>query len=94
MLEKGLSMLFRSLRLPHKFIKKLGALVLAAGVLSSSFPAQATSVIEENILENQSITVESNYRENWPTGPIVSAGSAILIEAETGTILYEKIKVY
>ena len=83
-------MLFRSLHLPHKFIKKLGALVLAAGVLSSSFPAQATSVIEENILENQSITVESNYRENWPTGPIVSAGSAILIEAETGTILYEK----
>ena len=64
--------------------------MLAAGVLSSSFPAQATSVIEENILENQSITVESNYRENWPTGPIVSAGSAILIEAETGTILYEK----
>ena len=34
--------------------------------------------------------VESNEWENWPAGPAVSAESAILMEAETGAILYEK----
>lgn len=83
-------MLFRSLHLSHKFINRLGAFVLAFGLLGNSLPVHATSIKEEAILENQAITVESNTRENWPTGPVVSAGSAILIEAETGTILYEK----
>ena len=88
--KKGLSMLLSKIHLSNKLIKRLGAFVLAAGVLSSSFPSYSTSIKEEAILENQAITVESNNRENWPTGPVVSAASAILIEAETGTILYEK----
>lgn len=68
----------------------MGSVILAAGILGSSFPTRATSIKEEAVLENQAITVESNNRPGWPTGPVVSAGSAILIEAETGTILYEK----
>lgn len=36
------------------------------------------------------MTVESNERENWPDGPIIGAQSAILMEAQTGAILYEK----
>lgn len=36
------------------------------------------------------MTVESNERENWPTGPALGARSAILMEARTGAVLYEK----
>lgn len=45
---------------------------------------------EKRIAEHQALPIQSNSREGWPAGPVVSAESAILIEAETGTILYEK----
>ncbi|MCR5627085.1 MAG: D-alanyl-D-alanine carboxypeptidase [Lachnospiraceae bacterium] len=40
--------------------------------------------------QRKSIEVESNDILNWPQGPAVVAESAILMEAETGTILYDK----
>lgn len=36
------------------------------------------------------IPVETNAIENWPEGPVVTSQSAILIDAETGVILYAK----
>ena len=45
---------------------------------------------EERIAAHQAMPIQSNDRSGWPTGPIVAAESAILMEAETGTILYEK----
>jgi D-alanyl-D-alanine carboxypeptidase len=36
------------------------------------------------------MTIESNTIANWPTGPVVSGEAAILMEAETGAILYAK----
>ncbi len=74
----------------HKFIKRLGGVLLSVSILGSSFLSHAAPTPEEMIAINQAIPVESNQRESWPTGPIISAASAILIEAETGTILYEK----
>lgn len=53
-------------------------------------PVSASSVREQNIAANQAIPVESNEIVNWPAGPVVSAESAILMELETGVILYEK----
>lgn len=50
----------------------------------------ATTIKEENIAYNQSLAVQSNAIDNWPTGPVVSAESAILIDADTGAILYAK----
>lgn len=61
---------------------------LAAGtavILSFSqilLPVAATQVSEP--------VVSSSLDNNWPAGPSVSSEAAILIEAETGTILYEK----
>jgi len=40
--------------------------------------------------ERKKITIESNLIDNWPAGPEISAQSAILIEANTGIVLYEK----
>lgn len=73
-----------------KYIKKLGCYLLCLCIAGTPLTAQAAPSPEEAIAINQAIPVESNQRQNWPTGPIISAGAAILIEAETGTILYEK----
>lgn len=62
-------------------------LTLSLGV--PSMTAHATEA-EIRLANNRAMTVESNEITDWPTGPVVSAESAILIEAETGTILYEK----
>lgn len=35
-------------------------------------------------------TIDSNQIENWPQGPQIYAESAIVMEADTGTILYNK----
>ncbi|MBQ9136274.1 MAG: D-alanyl-D-alanine carboxypeptidase [Lachnospiraceae bacterium] len=36
------------------------------------------------------IPIETNSIENWPEGPVVTSQSAILMDAETGVILYAK----
>ena len=38
----------------------------------------------------KSLPIQSNQIENWPDGPAIGAEAAILMEANTGTILYEK----
>ena len=38
----------------------------------------------------KALPIASNSYEEWPDGPAVGAQGAILMEAETGTILYEK----
>ena len=54
-------------------------------------PMHVYALTGDDLLEyNKTIPVESNRIVNWPMGPVVGAESAILIEAETGTILYEK----
>ncbi|MBQ9141058.1 MAG: D-alanyl-D-alanine carboxypeptidase [Lachnospiraceae bacterium] len=75
----------------NRFKKALRTLAVVLGLSLSlgSLPTYA-SVKEDNILTNQAVPVESNQWTNWPTGPIVSAESAILMEADTGIILYEK----
>ncbi|MCM1113777.1 MAG: D-alanyl-D-alanine carboxypeptidase [Muribaculum sp.] len=66
------------------------ACLCAASVNATVYAAPSVSVREQNIAANQALPVESNEVANWPTGPIVSAESAILMELETGVILYEK----
>lgn len=69
-----------------------GLLVLTTGCLffSQSLIVSAELSKEERIATQQAMTVQSNEVENWPTGPVVTAESAILMEADTGTILYAK----
>lgn len=40
------------------------------------------------LLQSSSLTIYA--KESWPVGPEIMAESAIVIEAETGTVLYEK----
>ena len=66
--------------------------VVLAGALSGAGNAiYALALTGDELLEaNRAIPVESNQVPNWPQGPIVGAESAILIDADTGVILYEK----
>jgi len=75
----------------HKYtlFRCLGAILSGITLFSSSLTVQA-GVKEDNMAANQSIAIESNQIIGWPQGPVVSARSAILMEAETGTILYAK----
>lgn len=68
----------------------LSALTLVFSLFCTQTLAVSAGIKEDNIAANKAVPIESNLVENWPTGPIVSAESAILIEANTGTILYEK----
>lgn len=67
-----------------KSLKKgLASMVLAAvGFSQILMPVRAGHVSEA--------VTSSSLDANWPSGPSVNSQAAILIEAETGTILYEK----
>ncbi len=69
--------------------RRIGILLVALAVLCCQLPVSAET-IQERIEAQQEMTVESNQIPGWPAGPTVTAESAILIEAETGTILYAK----
>lgn len=80
-----------------KFIYALTALFLSLFVFfnesSVSFALSATALTkaqEERIELQKAMPVDTNNVVNWPQGPIVSAESAILMEAGTGAILYSK----
>lgn len=52
-----------------------------------------TKPTEELALEweqRKSLPVETNLIEEWPVGPSIGAEAALLLEADTGTILYSK----
>ncbi len=59
----------------------------------SLLPVFAAATLDE-LLEDaemrKSLPVQTNAIENWPAGPAIGAESAILIEANTGVILYAK----
>lgn len=82
-----------SAKIFHKYIR-LFAAVLCAGslALSPALPveAQAPTAAELALAANRALPVQSNEVPNWPAGPVVGAESAILMELQTGTILYSK----
>lgn len=74
------------------YIKRLAAAVWGISLLFSQYitafaePSEA----ERRLEEQRAMEIQSNQVANWPTGPVVGAESAILMEIETGTILYAK----
>ena len=56
--------------------------VHAAPVTSQDYQAEAE--------ERKALPVQTNEIENWPAGPAIGAQSAILLEANTGVLLYAK----
>lgn len=77
----------------HRFFCTASAAFLALGQLACiPMKAQATSFADrEARLERQrAMEVQSNQVPNWPAGPVVNAESAIVMDSDTGVILYSK----
>lgn len=67
------------------------ALCVGVILLSQSFAVASESMSATERLDlYRSMEVQSDLVLNWPAGPVVGAESAILMEMETGTILYAK----
>jgi len=77
-----------------KFMKKAFSVFCMAQALSVGFFSFPMTVYASDMLEQaelrKSLPIQSNEIENWPTGPEIGAEAAILMEANTGTILYAK----
>ena len=77
----------------HKLVKKYVTALFAVSVAAvwtfNSLPAYALPVITDADTRT-AIPIESNSIPNWPQGPVISAQSAILIDADTGAVLYSK----
>ena len=72
---------------------RIKAALLCAFFLSffHVLPSFAPPLTPDEALEaHRAMEVQTNQISNWPAGPAIGAESAILIEAETGTILYAK----
>lgn len=66
-------------------------LIGGLALLHITTPVLATELdFEEDAANRLNQPIASNEIENWPAGPVVGAEGAILIEANTGTILYSK----
>ena len=64
-------------------------LIVAAGRNAYAAPSAAEDYLTL-AEERKSLPIQSNQIENWPAGPAIGAESAILLEANTGVILYAK----
>lgn len=62
--------------------------VLSISIIST--PVYATIDYMAEAEARKSMSIQSNAIPNWPAGPEIGAKSAILLEANTGSILYEK----
>lgn len=84
----------------HHKSKRIGVMILSGFLYISAFfytaipslAAPASEAIDylAQAEERKSLPIQSNQIENWPDGPAIGAQSAILLEAETGVVLYAK----
>lgn len=99
--KKNLHLNRKHYRLKSKCYNKIKAsflsFLLSIILISSLSPSLAVSAVnyteeelEQMAEERRNLPIQTNEIHSWPMGPVVSAKSAILMEAETGTILYAK----
>ena len=74
-------------RLGNNLISLIATLICICLIPINSY---AEEDYEAQAEQRKKITIESNLIDKWPAGPELGAESAILIEANSGVILYEK----
>lgn len=86
-----LHILRRKKHIFHRGVALLSAVACLGTFLPGTGATALAATNAELALEtNRALPIQSNDVANWPIGPVVGAESAILMEAETGAILYEK----
>ena len=81
-MKKAVTLLLSALLYTTTAFLSLPLQVLAAPDTEPDYAALAE--------ERKSLPIQSNQVENWPSGPEIGAQAAILMEANTGVILYAK----
>lgn len=66
----------------------IAALLIA--FTSSFIPSYAATDYTAEMEQRKTLEIQSNNTDNWPEGPAIGAEAAILLEVNTGTILYAK----
>ena len=82
----------------YKFLAAALGIAMLGSVCLQPITAHAITAAEKEAAEQAererqeaySKLIDSNQVENWPQGPQIYAESAVVIEASTGTILYNK----
>ena len=78
-------------RFRYRWVSFLMAVLTAVLCLQMPLTAYAEQIDYEAEAEaRKALPVQTNEIENWPQGPAIGAESALLIDADTGTILYAK----
>lgn len=77
---------------PKYLLPVLAVFIYSNFLFFHPLPVFATSLdaLQEEAEARKSLPVQTNSIENWPVGPAIGAEAAILIEANTGVILYAK----
>lgn len=80
-----------------KMLHRAGICVTLAAIMFGSSFVMPMSTVKAEVINYQeeaearkSLPVQSNDIQGWPEGPSIGAEGAILIEADTGVILYAK----
>lgn len=69
----------------------LALVILCCGFWAAPFTAHATyEELQAEAEARKALPIQTNEIDNWPVGPAISADSAILMDANTGVILYAK----
>lgn len=63
---------------------------IVAYAIPKSGAAATTEELQANSAERKELPIESNETKGWPAGPQIEAEAAILMDVDTGTILYSK----
>lgn len=72
------------------FLRSASVFLFLYIYMTTSLCALADVDYQAEAEARKGLPVASNSYEDWPNGPAIGAESAILLEANTGTILYEK----
>lgn len=69
----------------------LSSVILCRGLYGNTMTVHATlEELTQEAEERKTLPIQSNDIDNWPAGPAISAESAILMDVDTGSILYAK----
>ena len=84
--------MFFSKRLVNRFVSLcLAFAILCCGFWATPLTVHATlEELQAAAEARKSLPIQTNEIDNWPVGPAISAESAILMDANTGVILYAK----
>ncbi len=82
---------YKNQRAARFLLLLLTAAIFLCGFHVDTLTAYATlEELEAEAEARKALPIQSNEIENWPVGPQISAQSAILMDANTGVILYSK----